>query len=255
MVNVVPMMPEEYKGDMKNGGGYTTTSPRKWTKEEIEWCTTLREKGFNSKEIAQSVDRSEVSVSIKLKRLTKKKNTYNEVHVEDKYNTNIEFINLIKPRTVLDVFCGVKSFYKNSFNNLKVTTNDKDESVEADFHLDALKLMCYQYYNGKSYDFIDLDPYGSASECFDLAIKMANKGIAITLGEIGHKRWKRLDYVRRHYGIESLDDFNSENLVKEIIKIGEKHKKILTPVFLKDWKNISRVWFKIEPLKITEQWD
>ena len=84
---------------------------------------------------------------------------------------------------------------------------------------------------------------------------MAKKGLIIILGEIGHKRWKRLDFVRSHYGIEKLEDFTSNRIVEEIIKIGARNKKKLIPIFLNDYRNISRVYFKIETLKITEQWD
>ena len=104
-----------------------------------------------------------------------------------------------------------------------------------------------KYY--KEYDIIDLDPFGSAYDCFDLAIKMAKKGLIITFGELGHKRFKRLDFVRRYYGIETLEDFTTDNLIKHIIKIGERNKKILKPIYVKEWRNISRVYFRIENTK------
>ena len=94
-----------------------------------------------------------------------------------------------------------------------------------------------------------------SKSCFDLAIKMSKKAIIITLGELGHKRFKRLDYVRRYYGIEKLNDFTTDNLIKHIIKIGERNKKLLIPVYIKDWNNIARVYFKIKKIKITEQWN
>ena len=61
------------------------------------------------------------------------------------------------------------------------------------------------------FDLIDLDPFGSAYDCFDLAIKMAKKGLCITLGELGHKRWKRLDFVSSHYGIDNIDNLTLSN--------------------------------------------
>jgi hypothetical protein len=115
--------------------------------------------------------------------------------------------------------------------------------------------VCKLYYEGAKFDLIDIDPFGSAYDCFDLCVKMAKKGLIITLGEIGHKRWKRLDFVRSHYGIEKLEDFTSNRIVDEIIKIGARNKKKLIPIFLNDYRNISRVYFKIETLKITEQWE
>ena len=37
----VPTMPSEFMGAFTKAGGYTTTTPRKWTKQEIEWLFYL----------------------------------------------------------------------------------------------------------------------------------------------------------------------------------------------------------------------
>lgn len=247
----IPIIPSEFLGEHNKNCGYTTTTPRKWTKEEIEWTKNLIKQGYSNKEIAVSLGRSETSVSIKVKRLGKKQNTYNEKHVDEKYELNNMFLEEIKPKTILDLYCGVKSFYKG----LNVTTNDLSKEIEADYHEDAFKLICKLYYEGKKYDLIDLDPFGSAYDCFDIAVKMAKKGLIITLGELGHKRWKRLDYVGSHYDINNLDDFTIETLIKHIQKIGLKNKKNLVVWEFREWRNIGRVYFKIEPIKITEQWE
>lgn len=233
----IPMIPIEYIGDYTTNCGYTTTTPRK---------------GYSNKEIAVSLNRSETSVSIKVKRLGKKQNTYNQKHVEEKYELNNAFLNELKPTTILDLYCGVNSVYKKNYN---ATTNDISKDIEADYHEDAFKLICKLYYENKKYDLIDLDPFGSAYDCFDIAVKMAKKGLIITLGELGHKRWKRLDYVGSHYDINSLEDFTIEKLIEHIQKIGLKNKKNLVVWQYREWRNIGRVYFKIEPLKITEQWE
>ena len=72
---------------------------------------------------------------------------------------------------------------------------------------------------------------------------------------MGHVRWKRLDFVRNHYGINTIEELTSENIIKEVIRIGERNKKKLIPIVVKDYNLISRVWFKIEPFKIIEQWN
>lgn len=248
------LMPSEYKGKYMKNSGLTKFQPRKWTEKEIEWVNMLKEKGFNIKQIAECIDRDITQVSIKIKRLGKANKTYNDPHREDKYNTNAKFISDIGINTVLDVFSGSKSAYE-AYELKKLVTNDVDTSFSTDYNYDSLTFCCIQYAGGNKYDLVDLDPFGSAYDCFDLAIKMAKKGLIITLGELGHKRFKRLDFVRRYYGIETLKDFTSDNLVKHIIKIGERNKKTLIPIYIKDWRNISRVYFKIEQLKITEQWD
>lgn len=246
MINKIP---KEYLGEKTTNGGYTSTQPRKWTEKELEWCKNMRDNGFSSQEIAYSVDRSQVSVAIKLKRLSKKETTYNKQHIKEKYEYNKKFLDIIKPKTILDVYAGNKSFYENS------TSNDINPSFNTDYHMDAQKLMCQLFVDNKKYDLIDLDPFGSAYDCYHLAIQMANKGIIITLGELGHKRWKRLAYVRTHYNINKMEDFTTENIVKEIQRIGLIYKKTLTPIFTGEWNRISRVYFKIEQYKITEQWD
>lgn len=248
---MIPKLPDEYKGQHTKNGGYTSTTPRQWTDEELKWIVDLKNKGFSNAEIAESVERSIVSVQIKLKRMSKKSNEYNKPHVQEKYNINNKFLNEIKPKSVLDLYAGEKNFYKN----YEVTTNDKNPSVAADYHEDAHKLICELYHENRTYDLIDLDPFGSAYDCFDLAIKMAKKGLVITLGELGHKRWKRLDYVGTHYDIENLDDFTIENLIKHIQKIGLRNKKKLTVFDYKEWRNIGRVWFKVDTIKVTMQWE
>jgi hypothetical protein len=254
------LMPSEYKGEYTKNGGLTKFQPRKWTEKEIEWVNMLKEKGFNTKQIAECIDRDVTQVSIKIKRLGKMNKTYNDPHRAEKYKTNFDFLELINPKSCLDVYSGENSFwmYKAGYT----ITNDKNCGVELKdnhFKMDAFDFLCYMWLNRKQYykeyDVIDLDPFGSAYDCFDLAIKMAKKGLVITLGELGHKRFKRLDFVRRYYGIETLEDFTTDNLVKHIIKIGERNKKTLIPIYVKDFRNIARVYFKIEKLKITEQWE
>lgn len=249
----VPTMPEEYKGAYLTKTEYIKNTPRKWTKLEVKWCEDLSNKGYSYDNIAKSIGRQPISVSIKMKRLSKKNGSYNAKHIQEKYKTNDEFIEFLKPKSILDVFCGKQSVYKNKAN--KVITNDIDKNIDANFNTDALKLLCHMYYVGEKFDFIDLDPYGSASECFDLAIKLATKGIAITFGEMGHKRFKRLDYVKRHYNITTFEDFTTDRLIEEAQKIALKNKKELE-IFKKcEWNGISRVWFIIKSKKITEQWD
>ena len=110
--------------------------------------------------------------------------------------------------------------------------------------------MGYLYYADERFDLIDLDPFGSAYDCFDLAIKMAKRGVIITFGEIGHKRFKRIDFVSRYYGITNFEDFTIENLIKEVVRIGHRNKKELIPTIVREYKNITRVYFKIEQYKI-----
>ena len=243
------------KGKELKKGEYVKSTPKKWSEEEVNWAYNKKQEGYSYKEIGAALDRTEVSVSIKIKRHTKKNNTYNKDHVEGKYEDNELFINTLDSvSSLLDVYCGVHSYWKNKHTEIDVITNDKDKDIVADYHIDSLKLLCQEYIKGSKYDVIDLDPYGSAYESFDLAIKMAKKGLIITYGEMGHKRWKRLDYVSKRYDIDSIEDFTIEKLIEKTILIGKRNKKELTPVIITNNKLISRVYFKIGEYKESSQW-
>lgn len=246
-VTPVLTLPEELKGSTRPNCGYTNTTPRTWTPGEIAFIQEKKKAGYSVADIAKACGRSEVSISIKLKRLQKSGDSYNEQHRAEKYQVNKQYLEAIKPESVLDCFCGVGSFYHGKVP--KVTTNDLNKEIEADLHLPALKCLCKFFLEGKKFDVVDLDPFGSAADCFDLAIKLARKGLVVTFGEMGHKRWKRLDYVSRFYDITSLEEFTTENLIRQVQKIGQQNHKELVVLYQRDWPNISRVWFEVKPAK------
>lgn len=251
----IEKMPEEYKGSTQSKTDFTKTAPREWTEDEIKWVLAKKMQGYSNEEIAFSTDRTEVSIQIKLKRLSKKGNTYNKRHVDEKYEVNRMFIDRIKPKSILDVYAGERPFYTNIEDSDKYesTTNDINNDFPTDYHCDALEFVCKLYSEKKRYDVIDLDPFGSAFDCFDLAIKMARKGIVITFGEYGHKRWKRTDYLSRFYDVTDIESFSVDDLIKVVQKIGLRNKKNLIPMFVKEWQNIARVWFEIQPAKIIDK--
>jgi hypothetical protein len=232
---------------------YVLTQPKDWDDAEIYNLLELS-KTLTVKQIAAVLNRSVVSVSIKLKRLKKKSGQYNEKHLQEKYNLNDNFIQTLKPETVLDVFSGSKSYY-SKWENIKVVTNDINQDFECDYYFDYLKLLGKLYCEDNKYDLVDLDPFGSAFDGLDLAIKMAKRGLIVTLGEMGHQRFKRLDFVRHRYGINRLEDFTVQALVEKIKSIGLANKKQLTLVYLANWPNISRAYFTIQKHLVTEQWD
>ena len=197
------------------------------------------------------IGRSTASVKVKLKREMKTLDRYNPKHRDMKYQANQQHFDLIQPATVLDLYAG-NSWYQG---RAATWTNDKDPRFNTDQHEDALVALCQQYAAGKQYDLVDLDPYGSAYDQFDLAIKIAKKGIVITYGELGHKRFRRYDFVRPRYGIAELEDFNVQKMIKETQRIGRTNKKALNVEQVITYGNISRVYFSIHQIKITEQWE
>lgn len=241
-------MPSEYIGKYLIKKQQDTITPREWTKEEEEWCWKMKNSGYSDGDIAYGCDRDLDTVKMKMNRLRQKYNKYNEDHVEEKYSINADFISHIKPKSVLDVYCGVKNFYKDKVP--KTISNDKDKSINADYNMDALKFVCLMYASGKKFDVVDLDAFGTSIECFDIAIKMAKKGIVVTFGELSCKRYKRLDNICRHYDIYNLNDLTTENLIKNIKRKALKDKKELLVYKVAEWKGISRVWFEIKPINV-----
>lgn len=240
----IEYMPDEYKLKPFFHTGHQTYT-RRWSKKEEEWLKYLLSKNYTRREIAESMGRSIQSIIDKRKKMRKKDKTYNEEHSQEKREINKKFLEEVKPVTVLDCYCGENNIY----NEYELVTNDINRKINSDYHMDAHKLLCKLYSEDKTFDLIDLDPFGSAYDCFDLAIKMANKGLCITLGEMNLRRFAETEYVKYRYNINNLDDFNSDNLIKKIQIIGIRNKKDLRIFCKKDWNHISRVWFKISPMK------
>lgn len=244
-------MPNEFYGELKRGNAFVKSVPRKWTDGELNWIKNRLDDGFSIGDVANAVGRTDISIQVKLKRLSKSDDSYNDKHREVKYLANASFLDLVNPKSVLDVFAG-NSFYRDRVQ--KVVTNDKDEKFDTDFHLDSLKLLCGLYADGRKFDVIDLDPYGSAYDCFDLAVKMARKGVVVSFGEWGHKRWKRYDFVRPRYGIAGADDFDADAFISEFQRIARVNHKEAAVSDVLQYGNFLRVYFVLDKFKTVEQW-
>lgn len=245
-------MPDDFIGKTKKISQFTKSVPREWTKNEINWMVEQLDSGSTIDQIAAALGRTKISVQTKIKRMSKNNDDYNSSNRELKYVANKFFIDSINPKTVLDVYAG-NSFY-SQIENIDVVTNDIDEKFQTDYSLDSLKLLCELYLQGKKFDVIDIDPYGSAYECFDLAIKMAKKGIIVSFGEWGHRRWKRVDFVRPRYGIKSVDEFVPDVFISEFQRIAICNHKTATVFDVLQYGNFLRVYFTLEKYKTTEQW-
>lgn len=250
-------IPPEYKSGVfyTISKGNSQTIPEcgmnleRWTPKEEEWCWFLYETyGYTYKQIAYSVDRPYNSVSIKMKRLKKKKYKYNEKHIKDKYECNFKYLELMKPKihSVLDVFCGYNKYYRSS-NIVNVTDNDINKGIQATYNMDATELLNQMVLNNKQFDLVDLDSFGATITFLNQALQIARYGLIMTLGELGHRRWKRLDFISKHYKtIHNVEDISVENFVREIIGLAEEQNITLVPLIMRDYGNIGRVWFEIK---------
>lgn len=247
------ILPAEFIGEKTHAAGGNLDAGREWTQNEIEWMLEKKAKGYNRDQLAAAMGRSVVSVQLKLKRLHKKKDSYNKENRKLKYSINQQFLEQIKPKSILDVYAG-NSYWLGKAKTVR--TNDKDTKFNCDYSMDALKFLCQEYLQDNRYDLVDLDPYGSAYEGYDLAIKLAKKAIIVSFGEWGHKRWKRIDFVEPRYGIQSIDDFADGQLfIQEFQRQARCNKKSAKPKHIIQYENFLRVYFILEDLQITSQWD
>lgn len=243
--------PENILGTEKKSGGYTKTNPKSWSQPEIDWVIAQKQNGYSIDEIANALGRSAVSVQIKLKRITKSDDSYNARFRELKYFANDAFAAQIAPGRVLDLFAGESWWKAQGFT---AVTNDINEQFETDYHLPAFDLLCDLYRSGEKFDIIDVDPFGSAYECLDFAVRLATDGVVVSFGEWGHKRWKRTDFVSSRYGINSVDEFEVERFVSEFQRIARMHKKTATVFDSLQYGNFLRVYFVLDVFKETSQW-
>ena len=224
---------------------YTKTTPRRWTQDEIHVLQEGIQIGKSIATLAHELKRSEISVSIKKKRLDKTGRTYNDKHRVEKYAANESFLSELKPKSVLDLYAGPVSFYKGKVH--LVVSNDLEYSGH-DFNTRANLCLAHLYSERKRFDVVDLDPFGSAFECFEMAVQTARRGLIVTFGELGHKRWKRTDFTSRTYRIDRVEDLTLEKMCDYIVEVAARYKKVARLHASYDWKNIGRAYFVLSDM-------
>jgi hypothetical protein len=222
--------------------GVIKSEPKGWSEEEMSKLLSLKKQGLSFYDIGKVLGRTPYSCNRKYYKLMKKLDTYNDKHRNLKYEYNKQFLQQIEASTILDAFSGGVSWWKS---NTTLNVVDNDINIDgADYKLDAFDFL--YLHRKKKYDIIDLDPFGSAFDCFDFALQIAQKGLIITFGEIVGRRFNRMDFVEHRYNMKYIEDFTTDNLIKYIQDRGMIFRKILTPIIKAEMTNISRVYFKIE---------
>lgn len=227
--------------------GVIKSIPKTWSSLEVDKLLELKKQNVGFDEIGKVLNRTAYSCNRKYYKLQKKLDTYNNKHRDLKYYYNREFLKKVDADTLLDVFSGGVSWYKEN-TDLKII--DNDNKVEgADFKLDAFDFLYSQ--KNKKIDIVDLDPFGSAFNCFDFSLQIAQKGLIITFGEIVGRRFNRKDFVCSRYGIEYIEDFTTNKLSEYVEKRALIYNKKLIPIIKAEMTNISRVYYLIEKVKKT----
>lgn len=202
--------------------------------------------GKSTKAIAAELGRTTTSVALKRKRLSKGTGkSYNDPHRDEKYAANLAFLQHLKPRSVLDLYAGPVSYYRGLGYNL--TTNDKEYSGHT-YNTEAHRVLGLMLYEGRKFCLVDLDPFGSAFECLELAVQVARRGLVVTFGELGHRRWRRADYTARTYRIADPNGLTLENLAAYVDEVAQRYKRRAVIHTAHNWRNIGRVYFVLEDM-------
>jgi hypothetical protein len=245
-------LPDEFRGANRVKTAPVKTVPRTWTQQEVDWCLERRAAGWTYADLAEATGRSETSVSIKIKRMSKADGSYNTKRHKNKYLGNQTFLDCAKIQTVLDLYAA-DSWWKAA--GLETLTNDTDHRFDTDYHTDAFKLASELYFEGKRFDLVDLDPYGSAYDVIPFGLRLARVGLVVSFGEWGHRRWKRLDFVEPRYGITKLAEFSEDAFVREIQRQARTQKMEAKPVISLRYGAFLRVYFTLHKFKQTSQWE
>lgn len=222
--------------------GVIKSEPKKWKDDDVLKMIELKKQGHSFEEIGKIFGRTAYSCNRKYYKLMKKLDRYNDKHRGLKYKHNKQFLEKVNAESLLDAFSGGVSWWKRN-TALKVVDNDI-KIDGADYKLDAFDFL-YQH-RKKEFDIVDLDPFGSAYDCFDFALQIAQKGLIITFGEIVGRRFNRQDFVQYRYGINYIDDFTTNKLSEYVENRALIYRKVLKPIIKAEMTNISRVYYQIE---------
>lgn len=192
---------------------------------------------------------------------------YNDDHRLEKYAFNREILKHIrgdKIDTILDLFGGPISFYKNSVEtqglvdeSVKIISNDiKFEGH--DYQMNAKDLINKFKAEGRTFDYIDADPFGNiATHCaVEDLVSLANKYIIFTCCHCC--RHESLPNIKQNwnfakYGVapRKLKESFIEKLIEYMSALGKYLKKDIQPIMYISWKGSQgfRIAFKINPIR------
>lgn len=204
--------------------------------------------GYTLYHISKKYDITITQAKSILSKYKKESNTYNVDHIKVKYQINNEFFHCIKPKTILDLFCGRNRYWATNFGDKSLVISndlleDKFANPDPGYNIDANILMNNFIANNECFDLVDVDPYNSPAEFIDSAIKLAVKGLIITFGDLPNvKRFKKYDYFYKHYGItDSIENINIQSLAEYLVEKTNNRFEIFEAY---SWKTCGRVYLK-----------
>ena len=172
--------------------------------------------------------------------------TFSKKEGQKKFKLDKDFFQYLKAKSVIDAFAGTCKTYPKEVT----LSNDINKAVKATYHMDANKFLNSLT---QTADLVDLDPFGCCNNCWEQGIRLANRGIIITYGEVKVWRYHCKDY--EYWGKilgENLKDYATSihslkyALIKRTIELGEEQGKKLRPwhVWMPMWTWL-RVYYEI----------
>lgn len=228
------------------------------TAKEKDIIKVSLEEGFTIKVIAERLNKSIETTKNLIGEYKKLTNTYNKDHIIEKHNLNLDFYYEVKPKDILDLFAGISRFwYTQCSEESTVIDNDTDTKISSMLHIDAAELLKAYSLSGKTFDLVDIDPYGCPAELIRDSIKVSSKGLIITFGEKKSERFPnkfKKEYAPK-YGIELPEDrkLTFTDILNKIISIGIEEGKYLELYAYCSWKTCNRAYFIIHQNKKEEK--
>lgn len=188
-----------------------------WTDEEEDRLSNHIECGADTDTIYSDFpDRTEASLDNKIRRLKKENGLYNSKYAEQKYALNERWVSeaddeLHYRLKVFDAYAGTgesSSIYEPYAKKLVCCEMaddvfDKLESRNLDATLvngDCIDEMRLQAVGDETYNYIDLDPFGTPFYAIQHAIPLIRNGyLSVTYGDINLHHWGRTNALCRQY--------------------------------------------------------
>lgn len=246
-----------------------------WAEDEEQKVLSLIQDDETSKQDIYNAfsGRSEAALDNKIRRLKKENGLYNSPYAAEKYDSNERWARYIDKmiRGPVDIFEG----YAGSGNSSQIYDRisrthiaceiedgvfDQLEQCSADVTAvndDCINELHRQNAAGNSFDFIDLDPFGSPFDAIPLSIPLITNGyLAVTYGDIKLQRWGRSNVLMKQYKMPEVTDWDrvAEEMVGYTVFEGirqrdSKNVRTLTPLAVRNFgaqNGILRVLYRVE---------
>ena len=188
--------------------------------------------------------------------------SYNRDHKEEKDEFTRRILKTYKFNSIIDLFAGPLSFYRDPERNLGcvsapfIDTNDKEGGyIQNNLHMKVEDLVPELFREGRTYDFVDVDPFGSPATHRPLVdyILLSRKVLIMTF--CGAARGKSIEHIDQNYnwkasGIDPTKGNFMDNIINHMPILGKTVGKRVSCIGLCTYKgnNSFRVAFSVEDL-------